>query len=325
MFGLENKKVLFITTKNIDYLRNVQEIALLKKNASEVDVIGSASKSYIKRLIKVYCSIIGKSFKKYDAVFVGFAPQLILPVFKWKVKKKTIVMDFFISVYDTMVFDRKKFKKNSFLGRFSKWIDTQCIKCADMIISDTKAHGNYFSEEFGVSREKITTLYLEADKKIYYQREAVKPDKLKEKFVVLYFGSILPLQGVEVINGAINLLKDDKQMFFYVVGPMKDDADKVKSENVEYIEWLSQEKLAEYISYSDLCLAGHFNKNINKAKRTIPGKAYIYEAMGKAMILGDNEANRELHTEDEKTFFVEMGSSKKLADKIMEVKSKLFG
>jgi glycosyltransferase involved in cell wall biosynthesis len=157
---------------------------------------------------------------------------------------------------------------------------------------------------------------------IYYPREQKKPDKVKDKFIVLYFGSILPLQGVEVIMEAMDILKDDKEIYFYFIGPVKDNITKTDSDNIEYIEWLSQEKLAEYISYSDLCLAGHFNKNINKAKRTIPGKAYIYEAMNKPMILGDNSATKELYSEDEMHFFVKMGDGKALAEKIQEIKQK---
>jgi len=232
-------------------------------------------------------------------------------------------MDFFISVYDTMVFDRKKFKKNSFAGKFCRWIDIHCIKKADMVICDTNAHGDYFSEEFGVSRDKIQTLYLEADEKIYYKREANKPETIKDRFAVLYFGSVLPLQGIDVINDAVALLKDNDKLYFYIIGPIKENIKKVKSDNVEYIDWLSQEQLAEYISYADLCLAGHFNKDIDKAKRTIPGKAYIYEAMGKAMILGDNPANRELYREGDGKYFVEMGNPEALAKKIIEVMERL--
>ncbi len=36
---IEGKKVLFISTKNRDYLRNVQEIRLLEEHAAEVTVI----------------------------------------------------------------------------------------------------------------------------------------------------------------------------------------------------------------------------------------------------------------------------------------------
>lgn len=40
----------------------------------------------------------------------------------------------------------------------------------------------------------------------------------------------------------------------------------------------------------------------------ISAKAYIYHAMGKPMILGDNPANHELFDGDNKVTFVEMGN-----------------
>lgn len=319
MFDVKDKRVVFITTKNLDYLRNVQEINLLKESAKSVEIIGYKDKSYIKRLIKIYFKILFKSFKKDDCVFVGFAPQLILPFFKFKFKKKCIIIDFFISVYDTLVFDRKKFKEGSLLARLCKWLDKKCIRSAKQVICDTNAHGDYFASEFDYKRENIQTLYLEADKSIYTDAVLEKPDNIKDKFTVLYFGSVLPLQGVEIVLGAMKELADRKDMHFYFVGPVTNKELLPKSDNFEHFEWLKQEELAKYIAYSDLCLAGHFNANIAKARRTIPGKAYIYEAMNKPMILGENSATRELFTDDDKHFFVEMGSIDKLVQKIVDL------
>lgn len=312
------KKTLFITTKNQDYLRNTQEINLLKSQNREVVIIASLSKSYPKRLLTVYKALLFQNIKKYDEIFIGFAPQLILPFYHWKLRKKPITIDFFISMYDTLVFDRKKFRPNSLIGKLLKYLDKKTISYADEIICDTNAHGNYFIEEFGAPKEHLHTLYLEADKKIYYPREK------KEKgnpFEVLYFGSILPLQGVDIVLKSAQILKEDKSVHFTVIGPIRDSDKKVESSTITYIPWLAQEQLANAIAKADLCLAGHFNKEINKAKRTIPGKAYIYQAMEKPMILGDNPATRELYSEDmDGIYFVEMGNAQALADKILEVK-----
>ena len=55
-------------------------------------------------------------------------------------------------------------------------------------------------------------------------------------------------------------------------------------------------------------------------KRQIPGKAYLYHAVGKPMILGENLANHELFSEQEKgIYFVEMGSGEKMAEKIKKI------
>lgn len=308
--------IIFITTKNLDYLRNVQEIELLKQKA-EVRVIGSYAKSYVKRLFKVYFQLLTVSMKNADEIFVGFAPQLVVPFWNWKLKKKKVTIDFFISLYDTLVFDRKKFKEGSLPARVVKWMDQRTIRHADHIIADTKAHGRYFTEEFHADPEKLEVLYLTADKSIYYPREQKKPAAYEDKFVVLYFGSVLPLQGVEIVLEAMELLKDRKDIQFEMIGPIGKQYQKPQADNITYIPWLCQEELAEHIAYSDLCLAGHFNDEIMKAKRTIPGKAYIYRAMGKPMILGDNAATREIFTEGEDgVYFVKMGDAGAVVERL---------
>lgn len=323
MISYKNKKVLFITTKNLDYLRNTQEIGFIRNNGGIIEIIGSYSKSYAGRLLYVYAKILMTSMKGFDVVFIGFAPQLILALFGWKFKKNTVVIDFFISMYDTLVFDRKKIKARSLFAKILKHYDEKTIKAADEIVCDTNAHGQYFVEEFGADEEKLHTLYLEADKRIYYVRNLKRPNRLKDKYVVLYFGSILPLQGIEVILSAIDKIKNEKDFYFIIIGPIKENVTKPIADNIEYHIWLSQEELAQYIDYADLCLAGHFNKDINKAQRTIPGKAYIYDAMDKKIIFGDNPAVRELFSEDgDRYYFVEMGNPAALAGKILECAKK---
>lgn len=314
---IRNKRVLYIATKNSDYLRITQELRLLRENGNTVTEISSSEKSYPKRLMCVYRKLLKADMNDFDLSFVGFAPQLVLPVFGKKLGKKPIVTDFFISMYDTLCFDRRKFKPDSFIGKLLRRIDRKTLSRADMAVCDTKAHGRYFCEEFSYPAEKMSVLYLEADTSIYYPREAPK----NKDFTVLYFGSVLPLQGVSVILDAIELLENESGIKFVFVGPLGKDNVRKGEKITEYIDWLSQEKLAEKIAQADLCLAGHFDGTIMKAKRTIPGKAYIYRAMNKPMILGDNDAARELYSEeDEGIYFTEMGDPRKLAELILKIK-----
>lgn len=320
---VKEKRVLFITTKNIDYIRNTQELRLLNENASNVDVVYSSKNNYIGRIIEIWIKIICKNLKNIDVAFIGFAPQLILPFFKWKFGNKVIIIDFFISVYDTLINDRKKFKDKGIIAKLCHYIDSITLKWSSHVITDTNADARYFIEEFQSDNSKFETLYLEADKSIYYPREQHKREDLKDKFVVLYFGSILPLQGVDVVLDAVKLLKNEKNIFFQIIGPIPKKYSKPVQENVEYIDWLSQEELAEHIANADLCLAGHFNGEIDKAKRTIPGKAYIYESMGKTMILGSGTANHEMFNKDNKKhYFVSMSNEKQIVELIFQVAQK---
>ena len=318
---LKGKKVLFISTKNADYLRNTQEIRLLKEQAAVLDVIAFLDRSYFRRLLKVFWKLLTIRIGHYQAVFVGFAPQLVVPFWNWKFRRTRLYMDFFISLYDTLCFDRKKIAPDSFLGKRLLALDEKTLKRGDVILADTKAHGNYFCRELGADPEKIRVLYLEADRRIYTTHLVKRPLEAKGKFTVLYFGSILPLQGVDIVLRAAELLKNREDLCFYIIGPVEGRLKAPQGENIHYIPWLEQERLSDAIAFSDLCLAGHFCASIEKAQRTIPGKAYIYRAMEKPMILGDNPANRELYSEkDPDIYYVRMGDGAALAEKILEIK-----
>ena len=313
-----DSNVVFVTTKNIDYIRNVQEIRFLEHHAGRLRVICSHQKNYAVRILEVWWKLLfaGRGF---DVIFFGFAPQLVAPFFH-KYRDREIIIDFFVSVYDTLINDRKKFSVHSPAARLCHWIDSYVIRRADCIVTDTRADARYFIREFRGDSSRFRTVYLEADRTIYYPREQRKSGRLADKFVVLYFGSILPLQGVDVVLGAIGLLKDEMDLFFQFIGPVSDKYHMPVQDNVEYIDWLAQEELAAYIANADLCLAGHFDGTIDKAKRTIPGKAYIYNAMGKRMVLGDNKANRELFDVSDNVVWTDMGSAEALADVIRRCK-----
>lgn len=318
---IRGKRVLYIATKNADYLRIVQEIRILKEQGNTVTEIVSAEKSYPKRLREVWGRLRRVNMDDHDLSFIGFAPQLILPLFGRKLGKKPVVTDFFISVYDTICFDRKKLRPQLPLGQLCKQIDKLTLRRSDHCICDTRAHGAYFCEEFGYPAAEMETLYLEADTSIYYPREM----PAHKDFTVLYFGSILPLQGVPVILDAIGLLRQEPGLHFVVIGPLG-NAPRQGENITEYIDWLPQEQLAERIAGADLCLAGHFDAAIGKARRTIPGKAYIYHAMGKPMILGDNPATHELYHEgDPGITFCKMGDARALADCILSLKKEACG
>ena len=314
----ERKRVLFVTTKNPDYIRVTQELRLLRDRGLSARVICSASRHYWLRILQVYWKLLFVSQGEYEFVFLAFAPQLVWPVWAWKFRRSVLAVDFFVSFYDTLCFDRKKVSPRGLCGRLLHRLDASVLRGADQVICDTKAHGRYFSEEFHVPYEKMHPLYLEADRRIYHPVCGERPERMKGRYVVLYFGSGIPLQGVDVVWDAMERLKDRRELYFLFIGPLKKGTRVRRSvpDNLEYAEWLPQEQLAEHISWADLCLAGHFSADIRKASRTIPGKAYIYQAMEKRMILGENEANREVFSESDTVSFVEMGSGAALAEAI---------
>ncbi len=317
---LTGKKVLYIASKRSDYLRVSQQVKLVEERSSRCKLIVSVKRNYFIQLLSVILRTSIINVQEYDLVFVGAFPQFIVPVFGLKFKRcNNLWIDLHISFYDTLVFDRQKFKKDSVWGKLLWNLDKKTMDLSRYVIADTKIHGMYFAKEFFQDVNKIFVMYLDADKEIFHPMNIAKPLKLKNKYIVFYFGSMNPLQGIKIILDAIEMLKDKTDIFFIIVGPINKDIRRYTGETVQYINWLKQKEIAKYIAMSDLCLAGHFSADIEKANRTIPGKSYMYEAMGKRMILGDSEANREHFIENEKNRFVELGNPRALSKLIWEM------
>lgn len=320
---LSGHNVLFITTKSTDYIRNRQEINMLTESHAILTVIGSTHKHYPARLIHVFIRLLFTDLHEYDAIVIGFAPQLIIPFFIRKIRSSNadVMVDFFISMYDTLCHDRQYFNSQRLLGKVLHKIDTYTLSCADEVICDTKAHKNFFVEDFHVSPNKCHVLYLEADHNVFYPVETTRPQSLTGKSLILYFGTGLPLQGTDIVLEAYYRLRDYDNIHTLFIGNPITKREKeiiASTSNLTHIEWLPQDKLNEYINMADLCIAGHFNKSIAKASRTIPGKAYIYDATNKPMILGDNPANHERFNTSSQYIYVPMSDADALANAILK-------
>ncbi len=325
----DGKMVLFITPSDVDYIRNRQEINILQKSARHLDIIApkdihGVSPTGIMRILSIDLKVVAANIKKYDVVFIAGIPQLIVPIIQFRLRKKVLIIDFFISVYDTLVNDRQVLSPPNPLSRILKMLDRKALTRANHVIVDTREHAAYFSRLFGVDSDKMTVIYLEADKQIYYPRNVVKPRDLRDKFVVFFFGAMNPLQGAEVILESARILEEHGNIVFIIVGPYEKIRNfelYSKLKNVRFkARWLPQAAIAGCIATSDVCLAGHFNAAVEKAARVIPGKAYSYLAMERPVIFGDNPANRELFSPDTKNaHFVKMGDPAALADKILEL------
>ena len=236
----------FNITKNINYIRNVQEIKILKEKYNEVKIIYSKSKNYLIRILIVNLKMLILNKKYFDIIFIGFLPQLILPfLYNKKNKKQIIVIDFFISLYDTLVNDRKKVKQNSIISKILKKIDEKTLEKADKIIVDTKESAKYYEKEFNAPSSKVKVLYIKANDEIY--SPYVKPiEKESEKdFVVLYFGTILPLQGIDII------LKKDEYITFDIDNKIVKLIDyKLDKYNINYLI-LDNLEIIKIINYTN--------------------------------------------------------------------------
>ncbi len=294
----------------------------LEHNFQVVRVTDS-SRPFILRNLLVILKLLPNLWKGHDWVFVGFYGQPLVPVVKL-LTRKPIIFDAFVSTYDTLCFDRKWFKPNSIGGRLAYWLDRYTCLLADKVLLDTKTHADYFAETFDLPREKLSVLYLGYDNKTFYPRE-IQPSEGPKQFVVFYYGSFLPLQGIEYIIRAAKLLECETAIKFEIAGrgstyrKIRCLARDLATTNVEFIDWIPYHQLPIAIARASICLGGHFSA-IGKAQRVIAGKTYQFLAMAKPTIVGDNPANRELFTHKKNVYMCPMADEEALAAAIMALK-----
>ena len=320
-------KIIFVSGREPSYVRNAVILRGLRKNGVDVIECTNTSKSYLVRYPKVLGKYLLRNKKDCDAAFIGYFGQPLVSVIrKLTSRAKPIIFDAFLSAYDTMCFDRKKFRPESLMGKYFYRLDKHSCKIADKVLLDTNAHIDYFVNTFGLEREKLQRVFVGADDSIFYPRDVARDNK---KFTVLYYTTFHPVHGVEYIVKAAKRVEKYEDIEFKLFGAgmehkkMLKLADTLKVRNVEFRNWINPAEFYKRISLemakADVCLGGHFS-DVDKGKRAISEKAFEAIAMKKPVIVGDNPANRELFTDKENALLVEMANADALADAILELR-----
>jgi len=315
-------KILFIAGREPSYVRNALFLKALGKNGVEIIHCTDSSPTYPARFLKVIRKFLLQRNESIDYVFVGFLGQPLVPIIRM-LTNKPIIFDAFLSTFDTMCFDRKRFKPDSAAGRFFYWLDRYSCAQADRILLDTDAHIDYFTQTFGLPRDKFQRIFVGADESLFYPRDLKRGE---HTFRVFYYSSFLPLHGTEYIVKAADRLREQKEIEFVIVGKglehtrIRSLAQGLGVDNIRFIDWLPYEQLPLEIAQADICLGGHFS-DIDKAKRVIAGKTFQFLAMKKPVIVGDCEGNRELLTDRQDSLFVRMADADSLANAILELKN----
>lgn len=301
-----------------DYSRNKLFISGLKANGVEVLECRSDKTGLSKYfdLIRKHKIIEGK----YDAMIVGYPgfQSVILAKF---LTRKPIIFNAFVSLYDSMVCDRKLVGPHSFKALYYWLLDKISLSFSDISIFDTNEHIKYISEEFNIKTNKLRRVFVGADNKIFYPRVI---QNSTNAFKVIFCGHFIPLHGLEYIIGAAKILENHRDIQFQIIGDGQEKSRIVKLKeslglnNIYFEGNTSLFHLAEKISEADVCL-GIFG-NTNKAKRVIPNKVFEYVAMNKPVITADTSAIRELFSDNE-LFLTTLSSPESIAENILKVRS----
>ena len=307
-------RILYVAGREESYSRT--RIVYKALQAQGYDVVG--------------CFPPDKSFKHYpgllwraarlarscDLVVVGFYGQIILPWIKlltWK----PILFDMYIATYDTMVFDRSAARDGSLKARFYKMSDILSCRLSGRLVLETNDHIRDFAQKFHVDENKFRRIFLAVDNEVIAPRPVERDD---DAFLVHFHGEYAPFHGVKYILQAAHLLRDEPVRFRIIGKGITYTADRKLARelgltNVQFIDPVPYETLADYMARADVCL-GIFGDN-ERMLRVLTNKVIEAIGMAKPLITGRNRPVQELLTHEESVYLVERGNARALADGIL--------
>lgn len=266
-----------------------------------------------------------------DLVLVGFpghadvaAARLLLAVRGALARRRRtpIVFDPLVSLYETSVEDRRVVAPRSVQGWRYRAEDRAACALADVVLVDTAAHGRYFHERLGVPEAKLHRLWVGADDEVMVPHAS----SMHADFRVLFYGTFIPLHGLEHVVRAAHLLeRSDSGVRFTIVGSgqtyteVRSLANRLKVTSVDFLPRVPYEQLPELLGSHDVAL-GIFGTS-GKAQRVIPNKVFDALATGRPVLTADTSAAREALTHLENAWLCAAGDADALAEAIVALKA----
>jgi len=218
--------------------------------------------------------------------------------------------------------------KNKLLIKILEYIELMMYKNAALIVGISDPFVDFISSK-GIERENIKIVKNGVNLELFKPKEKNVELKnslhLNDKFVVSYFGTFGLSQGLETILRTAEILKDESNIHFLLIGNGADRGkllalkNELKLDNVTILKPISKEELVDYYSISDLMLVPL--RKLSLFDSALPSKMFEIMAMGKPIIhTVDGEARKLLERENVGKY-VEAENYKELANTILAARN----
>jgi glycosyltransferase involved in cell wall biosynthesis len=238
-----------------------------------------------------------------DAVIVGYPGHLDLSAARRIAHGRPVVFNPLVSLSDTLVDDRGRFRPGSRAARGLAAIDRRAFKAADLVVADTAAQAPLFRS---LGARRVEVCLVGAEERLF-QPGWTRP--AGDEFTALFVGKLIPLHGLETILAAARLAPE---LRFRIAGsgqlrPLLEGP----PPNVEHVDWIDYELLPSELCGAS-CALGIFGTSA-KAARVIPNKAFQALACGTPLVTADTPAARELLSDEGSALLVPPGDAPALA------------
>lgn len=265
---------------------------------------------------------------KHDVVFVGYL-GIVDVIVLWpfaKLKGKPIVLDAFLSVYNTTVEDRALLSKKHPLAKGLFQLERLAYRLSSLVVIDTKEHARYIAKTFDLDESKVGFVFVGAREEFFVERCVTTP-AANEPLRLVFYGTLVPLQGVCTIFEAARITPPEVATWT-IIGKGQESTkldalcEEARLPHVERIQWMPLNELQARLDECDLAL-GIFGAT-EKAARVIPIKFFEAFAKGLPLITMDSPAIRELiPPKTEGIWLVPPGDAQALSAAVVEASKTL--
>jgi glycosyltransferase involved in cell wall biosynthesis len=238
----------------------------------------------------------------FDLVLVGYPGHADLTAARRAARGRPVVFNPLVSLYDTFVSDRSRFRDGSLRARLLRAIDRRALGAADLVVADTEANARYFAELADLPASRFRVCFVGAEERLF-----APPWTDGDSF--LFVGTLIPLHGVETILAAARLVPHVR---IRIVGSGQlDGLLAERPPNVEWVRSLPYDELPAAYRRA-LAALGTFGTT-DKAGRVIPNKVFQALACGAPVLTADTPAAREL-LDERSAVLVPPGNAEALAE-----------
>ncbi|SFR86346.1 Glycosyltransferase involved in cell wall bisynthesis [Agromyces sp. CF514] len=283
--------------KHPDYVRAASLRAAARSSGlfDEVEVVKNRSRG-LSRYPQVIGALVRMMRRPPSAYLVTFRGYEILPFVLLLSRGRPVYYDEFINPVEWFVHEHGKFREGSIPARLMRSFFRRLMLRSAGVLTDTESHADRSAELMDLPRSLFTAVPVGTDEAAF--RPAVDEGAARASgtgdgvFRVLYYGSMLPLHGLEVVLEAAEQLAGESGIAFGFVGG--DDADAALVERaraagaqVEHRAWVPYEELPQLFARHDLMLGGPFG-GTEQAQYVITGKTYQFLASALPVVVGAN-------------------------------------
>lgn len=225
-----------------------------------------------------------------DAYLVTFRGYEILPLVLLVAAGRPVVYDEFINPVEWFVEEHHRFPVGSVRARVLRTAMRGLMRRTRCILADTSSHLRHSAQLMDLDPRRYRAVPVSTDEEHFRRLPAHRGSG---RFTVLYYGSMLPLHGLEHVLEAALALKDTPDITFRLIGGGADAGRRVAlagraGASVHHERWVDYAELPQVFMGSDLFLAGPFGATV-QSRFVITGKTYQFLAAGLPTMVGANE------------------------------------